>query len=562
MAQMRSTDQIFISDNLDMDPVSDSRRRKGVFVLSWKAVGLWIVFFVLSLCFVGIAVYLATVAKKNSSTILKLEGVETEPYTGPQTETDLFLQRGDNTLKVPLALFALNRKRLCDSLIGAGVENGSVVFMEGGKGENRYNTDMGVLFRQESYFAWAFGVEEPNFYGAIDVKNGCKSYLFIEELHWSYIIWLGKINGPGHFKNKYGVDEVYYNKNITKILHGSKQLLVLAGQNTDSKTWFKEPYFEGIDTFNVENETLFSVINELRVIKTDFELQVLRYTAKISSDAHKAMMKAVRAGMFEYQMESIFLHHTYYRGGMRYVSYPSIAASGPNAAVLHYGHSAEPNDRKLEKGDLCLFDMGAEYYCYGTDITTTFPVGGKFNEKQKIIYNAVLKANRAVHKHSKPGIWWVDMHKLAERTILTELKAAGLVRGEVDDMMKHRVGYIFMPHGLGHLLGLDVHDPGGYPKGEPERSKEDGLNKLRTARHLKKGMVLTNEPACYFIDYLLDEGLKHENRSRFLVEDEINKYRGMGGVRIEDVTLITEDGAEDLNDVPRTIEEIEQFMET
>lgn len=144
--------------------------------------------------------------------------------------------------------------------------------------------------------------------------------------------------------------------------------------------------------------------------------------------------------------------------------------------------------------------MGAIYCGYTADITCSFPANGVFTADQKLIYNAVLKARDAVMNAAKPGVFWTDMHLLANRTMLQALKEGGLLVGEVDDMMKAGLNEIFQPHGLGHLLGLDVHDVGGYLPGHPARSTLPGLRKLRMARKLLAGMVLTIEPGCYFID--------------------------------------------------------------
>jgi len=227
---------------------------------------------------------------------------------------------------------------------------------------------------------------------------------------------------------------------------------------------------------------------------------------------------------------------------------------------LHYGHAGEPNSKEIKDGDMCLFDMGAEYCCYTSDITCSFPANGKFTAKQRLIYEAVLSASRAVFTALKPGVSWKDMHLLAERKALEALKAGGLLTGEVDDMMKNRLGAVFMPHGLGHFLGLDVHDVHGYPEGGIERSTEPGLRSLRTARVMEPRMVLTIEPGIYFGDYNIDTALANPEQSRFLVPDVINQYRGFGGVRIEDDVVVTDDGMELLTDVPRTVEEIEKLM--
>lgn len=145
--------------------------------------------------------------------------------------------------------------------------------------------------------------------------------------------------------------------------------------------------------------------------------------------------------------------------------------------------------------------MGANYFGYAADITCTFPVDGKFTPDQKLIYEAVLKANTAVINVARAGVSWVDLHLLAMKTLMTELRSGGLVKGDIDDMVYSGLGAVFQPHGLGHLLGLDVHDVGGYLDHTPERQTHiRGLKTLRTARVLADGMMLTIEPGCYFID--------------------------------------------------------------
>nr|XP_006115000.2 xaa-Pro dipeptidase [Pelodiscus sinensis] len=203
--------------------------------------------------------------------------------------------------------------------------------------------------------------------------------------------------------------------------------------------------------------------------------------------------------------------------------------------------------------------MGGEYYCYASDITCTFPANGKFTSDQRAIYEAVLKSSRAVLKAIKPGVAWPDMHRLADRVHLEELTEIGILKGNVDDMVKVHLGAIFMPHGLGHLLGIDVHDVGGYPKGV-ERIELPGLKSLRTARVLKEGMVLTVEPGIYFIDHLLDQALNDPSQSCFINNEVLQRFQRFGGVRIEDDIAVTANGMELLTCVPRTVEEVEAFM--
>lgn len=295
------------------------------------------------------------------------------------------------------------------------------------------------------------------------------------------------------------------------------------------------------------------------MFKTDMELEVLRYTNRISSEAHREVMKAVKVGMKEYEMESLFQHYCYSKGGMRHTSYTCICCSGENAAVLHYGHAGAPNDRTIKDGDICLFDMGGEYYCFASDITCSFPANGKFTDDQKAIYEAVLRSCRTVMSTMKPGVWWPDMHRLADRIHLEELTRIGLLSGSVDAMLQVHLGAVFMPHGLGHFLGLDVHDVGGYPEGV-ERIDEPGLRSLRTARHLEPGMVLTVEPGIYFIDHLLDQALADPAQACFFNQEVLQRFRNFGGVRIEEDVVVTDSGMELLTCVPRTVEEIEACM--
>ncbi|KAF4799013.1 Xaa-Pro dipeptidase [Turdus rufiventris] len=480
---------------------------------------------------------------------------------------------GNETLKVPAALFALNRRRLCERLRqNKDVQKNSIVLLQGGEETQRYCTDTGIVFRQ----LWQS-----------------------ERVATAPVLGDTRIHPPEFFKNKYAVDEAHYVTEISNVLALKKPavLLTLRGVNTDSGNVSKEASFEGISQFNVNNKILHPEIAECRVIKTDMELEVLRYTNKISSEAHKEVMKAVKVGMKEYELESLFQHYCYTRGGMRHTSYTCICGrynkrlieikpqipviqdtklfqhhnlkepnlsrvtneSGENSSVLHYGHAGAPNDKTIEDGDLCLFDMGGEYYCYGSDITCTFPANGKFTADQRAVYEAVLKASRAVMKAVKPGVAWPDMHRLADRVHLEELTRIGILKGNVDDMLKVHLGAVFMPHGLGHLLGIDVHDVGGYPEGV-ERIDEPGLRSLRTARRLQQGMVLTIEPGIYFIEPLLEQALSDPAQACFINSSVLQRFRGFGGVRIEDDIVVTATGMELLTCVPRTVEEIEAFM--
>ncbi|XP_041981280.1 xaa-Pro dipeptidase [Aricia agestis] len=461
---------------------------------------------------------------------------------------------GPGTLEVPLSLFAKNRQRLAEQL-----KPGHIVVLQGGDEISHYDTDVNYVFRQEAYFTWVCGVREPGCYFALDVKTK-KSYLFVPRLPEEYEVWMGKLLSCLEFKNIYGLDEVHYVDQLQEVLTALKPdtLLTLCGPNTDSGLTAKEAVFEGINEFNVDNEILFPIIAELRVFKTPEEIEVMRYVCKVSSDAHKQVMLYTRPGIMEYQCEAVFLEHCYRVGGCRHVSYTCICGSGHNAATLHYGHAAAPNSKQLRDGEMCLFDMGGNYAGYAADITCSFPANGKFTEDQKLIYEAVLAARDAVIREAKPGVLWPDMHLTANRAMLEHLKKGGLLKGDVESMIENGVNHILQPHGLGHLLGLDVHDVGGYLAHCPPRPAS--LSRLRTARALAPHMLLTVEPGCYFIPRLVDNAKNNPKQRDFFNWDVVDRFRGFGGVRIEDDVLITDDGVENLTFVPRTVAEIEDFM--
>mmetsp|Transcript_40054 Transcript_40054/g.45947 ORF Transcript_40054/g.45947 Transcript_40054/m.45947 type:complete len:262 (-) Transcript_40054:32-817(-) len=243
----------------------------------------------------------------------------------------------------------------------------------------------------------------------------------------------------------------------------------------------------------------------------------------------------------------------------KFSHYYPICACGPNPSTLHY----IINSDILPETSMCLIDMGQGLHGYGADITCSYPTNGVFTEKQKQIYNLVVKANRMVLAQLKPGIKWPDMHLLAERVILEGLKDLEIVHGDVDEMIENRVGFLFMPHGLGHLLGLDVHDVGGYLHHHPPRSDKWGLKNLRFAREMEENLVLTVEPGCYFIksvlvDRAVDTGIDID---KYVNVDKAMEYaKEVAGVRIEDDVVITSDGCRNLTIVPRSVEQVEACM--
>ena len=408
---------------------------------------------------------------------------------------------GLRTFCVPMALHEINRAKLVERMVQNGQKSG-VILLQGGDQQHRYDTDHEPVFRQESYFQYAFGVSDAGCYGAISLPDA-RATLFVPKLGEDYEVFCGAYPPPSDFLERYGVEEVRYVEELPAWLAeqlGTDQALhLLCGLNSDSGNFAVPASFAGDERFEAQRDvaSLFVAAAESRVTKSQAEVEVMRYVNWVSSMAHVEVMRAARPGMMEYQLESLFQHHTYTHGGCRHQAYTCICACGPNPAILHYGHAGRPNARQIADGDMALLDMGAEYHCYAADITCSFPItaaghaassrppppsessaplarppaaAGFFTPNQRVTYEAVLDAQLAVIGALKPGVSWADMHRLAERTILRALVAAGVLRlpeGEeeksdleatLDEMLDADLGAIFMPHGLGHLIGLDTHD--------------------------------------------------------------------------------------------------------
>ncbi|EFA77069.1 peptidase D [Heterostelium album PN500] len=471
---------------------------------------------------------------------------------------------GNDTLKVPLVLHRENRQRLAKSILTSkdkdSIEPNSFVLFQAGKSTTAYDTDHEPLFRQEKFFFWAFGSDMPDCYGvvALDSQENPTSTLFIPRLPAEYATWLGQIHSKEYYKKIFLVDNVEFADEMTAYLKNlnCSTLYTVAGLNTDSHNHTEPLTFKGIEEFKVNTTLAFPYVAECRVFKTPKEIEVLRYSVESTCKSHMQVMRKIRPGMKEYQCESIFLYHAYHDFGCRNVGYTCICAANKNSSVLHYGHAGEPNASTIRDGAMCLYDMGAEYHGYTADVTCSFPANGKFTEDQKIVYNAVLDASQSVIKAMKPGVEWIDMHKLAENRILSGLLAGGILVGSLEELVENKIGSVFFPHGLGHLLGLDTHDVGGY-----QGDAKPKVNSLRTTRSLIENMFITVEPGCYFIDHLLDQALADPSKARFFNRDVLARFRNFGGVRIEDDVLVTATGCENFSKmVPRTVEEIEAYM--
>jgi len=416
--------------------------------------------------------------------------------------------------------------------------------------------------RRVIFFQYLFGVKEGDCYGAIALDPP-KSILFIPKLPPDYATWMGKIKSPSHFREVYKVDECHFVDDIESVLTslGCKVIYIIQGKNTDSGNTHHGANFPGIEKFEVDKTALFPIIAECRVVKTDKEIEVMRYICRVSAEAHKEVIKSIKPGDLEYQMESLFRHYIYSNYGARNLAYTCICGSGLNSSILHYGHAGAPNSKIIKDGDTVMFDMGGEYHCYCADISRSFPANGKFSPVQREIYLSVFEAHRAVLRAVRAGINWADMHRLAYEVICAKLKEYSFLKGDVQEMIDNDIPFLFMPHGLGHFLGLETHDVGGYPQGT-ERIKKPGFSRLRANRILQTNMIITVEPGIYFIRHLLEAAMQNPNLNRFLNIDKIRENIDFGGVRIEDDIVILDNGCENLSSAcPSTIEEIEQLMD-
>jgi len=486
-----------------------------------------------------------------------------------------------SSFEIDYELHKENRERLNEALFLKSIKKTNnrkeIVLLQAGKQTQRYSSDNEPLFRQESYFHWLFGCKESDCFGSIDIgPNGTKkTVLFVPRIPKEFVVWMGEPMSNSEIAKKYLVDECKFVDELELYLlneakEGGIVLHLMSGRNTDSGSEISKAEVPesvlGMNDVEIRTDALFEEITYLRTIKTKREQEVLAFASRISSEAHVEAIKSVKPGTMEYQLEAEFLYQIYKRGGLRFASYPSICASGKNAAVLHYGHSGAPNDKECKAGELILLDMGGEFHCYCADITQTVPVNGKFTTDQKILYNGVLRAHKDVIKAIKPGVIWTDLHLLAERRILEMLKSLKIINDNstIEEMLEYRVCAVFMPHGLGHLLGIDTHDVGGYGlknSNYRERILKPGLKSCRTAKMLEENNVMTVEPGCYFVDALIDDVNMDEKVKKCINFETINqKFRGFGGVRIEDNVVVTSNGCISWTNVPRETEDIEKVM--
>ena len=363
---------------------------------------------------------------------------------------------------------------------------------------------------------------------------GLSSIIFVPPKDKLKEIWDGHRAGPIGAVDNFMFDKAYDNSQIDSmmpdILQGSEQVLYSIGkkQGFDQKVidWTTATSSKDRHSKSINITDASSLIGNVRLIKDDHEIDLIKKACDISADAHIEAMKAVKEGDNEQYIESLYIHEFSKRGG-RYPAYTPIVAGGENACVLHYVE----NDKDLKSNELLLVDAGCEYKMYAADITRTFPVGGKFSDEQLKVYEIVLRAMNAAIDSVKEGNSIMMPQEISEKVITEGLVEIGILVGDPDELHKEGAYKDFYMHKIGHWLGLDVHDVGDYMEG-------DDFMKF------KPGMITTIEPGIYISNSM----------------DVDNKWKGIG-VRIEDDILVTKDGNENLTKkVPSDPHEIESLM--
>ncbi|NOY38003.1 MAG: aminopeptidase P family protein [Chlorobi bacterium] len=419
-------------------------------------------------------------------------------------------------------------------------------------------------FRQDSNFLYFFGLDHPDFIGVIDIDDQ-KDYLFGDDLDMDDIIWMGPQPSLHEMAMEVGVDETGPFGKAEEFIKGAiqkkRKIHLLPPYRGDTKLLLSQ--ITGIRPFNIDlwvSEPLIKAVIALRSYKDDLEIQEIEFAMDIAWEMHTTAMKMARTGVGERKIAGTIEGIALARGNG--VSFPIILSI--NGQTLHnHDHS-----NILEPGRMMITDAGAESMLhYASDITRTVPVDGKFDQRQRDIYEIVLKANTETIRNIRPGVTNKNLHLMAARIITQGLKELGIMKGNADEAVSMGANALFFPHGLGHMMGLDVHDMEGLGENyvgyndEFRRSEQFGLAYLRLAKKLEPGFVFTIEPGIYFIPPLFKQWRKEGKFTEFINYDKAEAYLDFGGIRIEDDVLVTGDGYRVLGKpIPKTADEIEAIM--
>ena len=421
-------------------------------------------------------------------------------------------------------------------------------------------------FRQDSSFLYFFGQKRDGLVGVIDADSG-RDTLVGDEIDIDDIVWYGSVHSVSAMAEECGAAGSAPMAHLAQLVDDA----VKAGR----KVHFLPPYrhdtkIQIMDLLGIHPSEqreaaslpLIHAVVKLRSIKSEEEIDELERAAVIGHRMHTTAMRLCRPGVTEQYIGGVLDGIAASYGCI--VSFQSIVSM--HGEILH----GYPSPRKLEAGRLLLVDAGAETndnYC--SDNTRTTPISGKFTERQKNIYNIVAECHDLALKHARPGVRWWDVHMAVCALMTDRLKELGLMKGDTEEAVRAGAHALFLPHGLGHMMGMDVHDMEGLGQtyvgfdDETRPSTQFGTNALRFGRRLEAGHVVTDEPGIYFIPDLIDLWKKDGTNAEFLNFDEIEKYKDFGGVRIEDDVLITPDGCRFIGKelIPYHVDDVERYLE-
>ncbi|NJO59432.1 MAG: M24 family metallopeptidase [Richelia sp. RM2_1_2] len=390
------------------------------------------------------------------------------------------------------------------------------------------HNDVEYAYRQDSDFLYLTGLNEAEAVAVLAPHHEeHKFILFVQPKDITKEVWSGYVTGVDAAKSIYGADEAYpineLDEKLPQYLSNADRIYYRFGRDKSFNQTVLNHYQRllrvypkrGIGPTAIQDTC--TILHGMRMVKSESELALMRKAADIAVEAHNLAFEIAKPGVYEYEiqaeMERIFRKH-----GALGPAYPSIVASGANSCILHYIE----NNRQMQDGDLLLIDAGCSYDYYNSDITRTFPVGGKFTEEQKILYELVLSAQKQAIAQVKPGNAYNLIHDTALRVLVEGMVELGILKGEVDKLIEEEKYKPYYMHRTGHWLGLDVHDVGVYQHGED--------NPLI----LQPGQVLTVEPGIYIVP-----GAKPAEEQPQVDQ----KWMGIG-IRIEDDVLVTEEGCE------------------
>jgi len=457
------------------------------------------------------------------------------------------------------SVYSDRRKRLRDELSG-----GVILFL--GNQEVPFNYPANTYtFRQDSNFSYFFGLDNPDMAGVIDLDDGTDT-IFGNEVDIDDIIWMGVQPTVSDQAAKAGVGKTAplsgLNDMIRKAQAGGRMIHFAPPYRGEIILWLSD--LLGIPHLELRaraSEPLIRAIVKLRMKKDANEVAAIEKMVDVARIMHTTAMRMAKPGVVEREIAGVIEGIALSNGGP--VSFPVILSINGQTLHNHY------HGNTLAEGRMLVIDAGCENDLhYASDITRSVPVGGKFNARQKGIYEVVLKANLAAIRAVRPGVPFKEIHLLAATEIAQGLKGLGIMKGDPAQAVMKGAHTLFFPHGLGHPLGLDVHDLEGLGENfigyddEVKRSKEFGLAFLRFGRRLQEGFVMTIEPGIYFIPELIDIWKADNRLAEFINYDAVESYRDFGGIRIEDDVLVTAGGCRVLGTpVPKTVEEVEKIMQ-